>query len=275
MNYRQPTIDAAVSHAPAWVRRAINARRVELGLEPVLAAAELQAVYQAADQALAAARARATRDAAGVIRAAGQAAASSGASPRATPTAAATITRVLLAVGYGLARCKADGLVCGEWMARGAFGTPAELNSGRCWSLVDGHRGPMIATVGSRLRAIRSRHVPLMIEWIPQLTLPEHIEIVARIEAGHTGVSAESIKWSCRTTRLPEPTRVVDRAGLIHVALLTRPEEPAFPGARALVFRDRPDTADELRRQVAEAEGTAMRCSGAAEAMFQRGRRRG
>lgn len=262
MNYENGSY--AVARAPAHIRQAINRRRIEMGLEPVLADGELRAVFKAADAAMAAARARATREAAAGHRVVRR-------SP--APAAARTITRVIITAGYGLARCRADRSVVGEWIAHGAYGSPAELNRRGTWTLTDGHDGDEIEIAGDRLRAIHSTRAPLMLEWIPRLELPQHREIVARIEAGHTGASAQSIRWNTRTSRLPDPTLVVAEAGLVHVALLRNPERPAYPGSRATVFRDRPDTADELRRQVAAAEVTAMRCSGEAEAAFHRRRR--
>lgn len=163
-------------------------------------------------------------------------------------------TSVLLAAGYGLARGHGGTGTCGKRIDRDAFGSPDSLNRSPGWSLRDGHHGLPVSFAGPALRAVASGTVPLLVQWIPDLSKSDHRELVRRIESGERGVSASYIVRDRRVMSLPQATDVVLRATLLHVAVLPSGEEPAFPSAAAFVFRERPDTADELRAQVAAVE---------------------
>lgn len=164
-------------------------------------------------------------------------------------------TSVLLAAGYGLARGHGATGTCGKRIDRRAFGSPDELNASPGWSLKrDGHNGDLVAFAGPALRAVASDEVPLLVRWLPDLNRSDHRELVRRIEAGEKNVSASYIARDRRVMRLPQATDIVLRATLLHVAVLPNGVDPAFPSATAFVFRERPDTADELRAQVAAVE---------------------
>jgi hypothetical protein len=260
-----------LSGAPEHILRSANRRRSAAGLAPVPSRAELLAI----DDMLAAATAAATATAAGPAvwidpgsrlarvpgRPAGARLLPAGGDHRigtsATRSATTWRTTVLLVVGHGLARGHGSPGTIGKRIDRGAYGQADALNGEIGWTLKDGHDGFIVALAGPALRAVRSDVVPLLVQWTPDMTRPHHLELVRRIEAGASGVSAKYVVDDRRVMRLPDPTDVVMRARLTHVAILPAGDDPAFPGAFARVFRHRPDTADELRRQVAEVERNA------------------
>lgn len=166
-------------------------------------------------------------------------------------------TSVLLVVGHGLARGHGTPGTIGKRIDRRAYGSADELNASPGWTLRAGHAGELLAVAGPALRAIPSDVVPLLVRWKLDEGRRDHADLVRRIEAGERGVSANYIVSDRRTMRLPGPTDVVLAARLVHVALLPAGEDPAFPAAFATVFRNRPDTPDELRRQVAQVEAAA------------------
>lgn len=261
-----------LSGAPAHIRAAVNRRRSASGLDPILGHDELLELERRVDrvrlEALAIARGpgvwidpqsrlapKGMTPAGNGLYPAGGTAASK--SPAAIPRSTDYRTTVLLVVGHGLARGHGSPGTIGKRIDRNAYGTAASLNSEAGWTLKDGHGGFMLSMAGPALRAVESDLVPLLVQWVPDLARADHREMVRRIEKGERAVSANYIVEERRTMRLPEPTDVVLRARLLHVALLPAEDDPAFPAAFATVFRERPDTPAELRRQVAEVEKAA------------------
>jgi hypothetical protein len=247
-------IDHPAANAPPAILRRINQRRAELRLPPILSAEHRELVNSRIDDIL-----KGASSAAPVAPKRGPVWIDGTKTPsRSTRPTTTYQTIVLLTVGHGLARGHSGPGTVGKRIARDAYGTADQLNADRGWILTkDGHGGPYVAMAGPALRAIPSKLVPLLVQWVPDMTRPDHRDLVARIEAGERGVSANYIVEDRRFMKLPEPTEVVTRARLLHVALLPAGDDPAFPGARATVFRHRPDTADELARQVAEVEEAA------------------
>lgn len=163
-------------------------------------------------------------------------------------------TRVVIAAAPGEAPAAYRDHGLPEIVKHDAFGTAAELNAARGWTLNRGHEGEALAMASpdrATLRAIDS-DVGLLVEWIPDLSRADHRQVVDEIEAGHNAASVRRLDHDVRKHRLPYPTRVVLRATLAHLALLG-PGRPtgAYPAARATVFRDCPTGEAELARQVA------------------------
>jgi hypothetical protein len=246
-------IDHPAANAPPAILRRINQRRAELRLPAILPAIHREAFNARIDEFLRDASPAATAPKRGPVWV--DLTKTPARSTRPTTTYRTT---VLLTVGHGLARGHSGPGTVGKRIARDAYGTADQLNADRGWILTkDGHGGPYVAMAGPALRAVPSKLVPLLVQWVPDMNRADHRDLVNRIEAGERGVSANYVVEGRRLMKLPEPTEVVTRARLVHVALLPAGDDPAFPGARATVFRNRPDTADELARQVAEVEEAA------------------
>lgn len=175
-------------------------------------------------------------------------------------------TSVLLVAGFGLARGHGSPGTVGKRIDRRAFGTADALNASPGWMLKDGHDGAMLSMAGPALRAVASDVLPLVVRWYPDMARADHVALVRRIEAGERAVSARYLTEDRRTMSLPQATDVILRAKLLHVAVLPAGEEAAFPSAFATVHRLRPDTAEELRRQIAAAEKAAAWRATAADA---------
>lgn len=235
--------------APARIRAAANRQRAAAGLDPILSRDELLEVEAriARGRAAASASARgpgvwidprsriAPRDARpaanGYYRAADY-------SP--------PVTRVLLATYGGTAR-RVEGRELPERIVRGAFGSAEQLNAEPGWALRDRHGGPILALAIPGKPALRAVAIDpcLILEWIPDMTRSDHADAVRRIEAG----LACSLCWTKTERLVRDGVELVARARLLHVAL-----EPsgAYPGAIVRAYRDRPGSAAERRRQIAE-----------------------
>jgi len=244
--------EMAIARAPADIRAKINQRRAQMGLEPVISVAALARIDARLLQA--------ERELVAREQLAAKPTTSRPAPARRTPPASGIVnvhkverkvTRVLFALNVGLGDIEPVRGARKEWTLRDAFGSAASLNTGRAWHLVDdGHQGRAIEWVGERLRAIDSDDVPLLVEWLPNLALPAHRQAVDRLAAG-AGVSTMLIPFGPdRIANLTTPTRVLARSGLVHIAILRRNERAAYPGACAMIFRDKPDTLAERARQV-------------------------
>lgn len=262
-----------LSGAPPRIRAIANRKRAAAGLSPILSADELleveARVARMEAEALAATRGPAIWiDPASRLAPKGVAPAANGYfpvgrgtwSPAATPARRSTTnyrTTVLLVVGHGLARGHGSPGTIGKRLDKNVYGTADELNVSPGWTLRAGHHGGILAMAGPALRAVESDVVPLVAQWVPDMTRSDHVAAVRRIEAGERGVSANYVVADRRVMRLPEPVDVVLTARLVHLALLPADDDPAFPAAFATVFRSRPDTPNELRRQLAEVEKAA------------------
>jgi hypothetical protein len=246
-------IDHPAANAPPAILRRLNERRAEMGLPRILSAEQRAVIDSRIGDIL--------RDAAPVATATPKRGPvwidCTKVPSRSTRPTTTYRTTVLLTVGHGLARGHSGPGTVGKLIARDAYGTPDQLNSEAGWILRDGHGGFLVAMAGPALRAVPSKVVPLVVQWVPDMNRGDHRDLVNRIEAGERGVSANYVVEDRRVMKLPEPTEVVTRAKLLHVALLPAGDDAAFPGALATVFRSRPDTAGELARQVAEVEAAA------------------
>lgn len=243
--------EAVIRRAPAAVRAHINRARVARGLDPVYTAAEVEARLAG--------------------RAAAQAAGPSGpgvwvtgprgslvpaTSPRATrspaqPQAARgpVVERVLIVPTFGDQPANTTGNPIAETVARGAFGSAADLNRFADWTLQDGHHGAILATAGPRLRAIDTPE-GLIVEWLPDDSAA-HRAIVAEIDKGRTGISVSMKIGSAKIEKYGQLVRSITEARLTHIAILPTDDCPAYPGARAAIFRDgRRDDPVALRKQI-------------------------
>jgi hypothetical protein len=240
-------VEAALANAPAWARESVNRARVLRGLPPILTAVAQSEIAQAT------ARARAAAEAAEAARY--RLPTAHRAPPaRSTPQAPACgpiVTRVLMVAAYGEAPAHAVRGTLPETIAFDAFGTAESLNRWGGWSLLRGHEGPKLAIAGQRLRAHDSDS-GLIVEWTPDLTLEWNREAVRAIEAGRNAVSVGMQIAERRVSRLPDPVSMIRQARLLDVALLINGETPAYPGARAKVFRARRDDHAELRKNIAD-----------------------
>ena len=247
-----------LSGAPAHIRAAANRHRVASGLDPILGVDELRDLERRIDGVRAEALTRAGGPGVWIDPSSRLARKGAGASrsPAVVPTEYRST--VLIVVGHGLARGHGSPGTIGKRIDRGAYGSAEQLNGEPGWTLKDGHDGFMLSMAGPALRAIPSDTVPLIVQWTPDMTRADHRAVLERIEKGERGVSANYLVEERRTMRLPQPTDVILRARLIHVALLPADEDPAFPAAFASVYRMRPNTPAELRRQVAEVEKAAQ-----------------
>lgn len=246
------TTEATILRAPPAIRAAINRNRQTRGLAPVVSEVEVATATKTSapeprgcgvwingpDGTLIPATARSR-----IIPAARRS------SPMERPPLA---TRVMLAVAYGDAAAADVRSRLPETIGFRAFGSADELNRDGGWTLQDGHHGTPFATAGRRLRA-HDTSAGLIVEWLPNMTLSYHRELVKEIERGRTALSVAMKIGESRTIRVPQPTRMIRSARLMHVALLREGERGCYPGARAKVFHCvRPDDADEFRRNVDE-----------------------
>lgn len=165
------------------------------------------------------------------------------------------VTRVIVVAAYGVAAARHTGLELPEWIERGAFGSAEQLNSEPGWSLQDDHKGPILSLVGPSLRA-HDTPVGLALEWLPDLKRTDHRAAVDRIAAGGRACSVLFIAKQRREMRLPYMMSVVRKARLLHVALLGK-QTPAYAGAVATLFRDRPRGQAELEAQLRQAADAA------------------
>lgn len=247
-------VEAVIERAPAHVRSAINRARIARGLSPVFTAAELEARYAG----LATAK---------VAQPAGPGVWVSGPRGSLVPASASRSTRrpaqrkqargpivdrVLLVPTFGDEPAQTTGNPIAETVARGAFGSAAELNKYGGWELQDGHNGPILATAGERLRAHDTAE-GLIIEWLPDSTIAAHRDIVAAIERGRSAVSVGMKIASAQLNKFGNLVRTITEARLTHIAILPTDYVPACPGARCKVFRSawRDDPA-ELRKHIGE-----------------------
>jgi hypothetical protein len=257
---------ATIARAPAHIRARINRTRAARGLPTVLGLAESRDLEIEVDELRRAAARQALQRGPGVwIDPKSKIAPRNGRPPAGglyNAEAVRTITRVILIGDGGIATAKRDHEVVGEYVRAGAYGTAAELNERRLWTLVDGsHDGPAIEWAGPRLRALPTDRVPLLVEWLPDMKDPAHRAAVERIAAGENHVSLRSAIREATVGRIPQPTRIIKRATLLHVALLGGDRRAAYPGALAIVFRDKPAGAAELARQVEIAVAASRRRS--------------
>jgi len=246
-----------LSGAPAHIRAAANRHRVASGLDPILGVDELRDLERRIDGVRAEALTRAGGPGVWIDPSSRLARKGAGASKSSAVVPTEYRTTVLLVVGHGLARGHGSPGTIGKRIDRNAYGSADQLNGEPGWTLRDGHDGGIVALAGPALRAVASDVVPLVVQWTPDMARADHRAMVERIEKGERGVSANYIVEERRTMRLPEPTDVILRGRLVHVALLPAGDDPAFPAAFATVFRMRPDTPAELRRQLAEVEKAA------------------
>jgi len=253
--------EEVIARAPDHVRAAINRKRVKSGMAPVLSVRDYERLDQerrAAEVAAVEAERRST----GVwIERSGRLVPVKAGPARGPTTSRSTATtksrgplvdRVLIVATYGDAPSANVRGGLPETIAHNAFGPAATLNAERGWILRAGHDGPCLATAGERLRA-HDTPAGLVVEWLPDLSTPWAADAVRAIEAGHNATSVGMVVRSSRTSRLPKLTKMITDARLLHVALLGPGSSPAYPGARAKVFRSSwRDDADELRRQIDE-----------------------
>jgi len=259
--------EAAIGKAPAWARKRINEVRVRRGLPVVLGEAESIDLEAELARTRRAAASRAVAlpglPAAGRRPQATRSPRPPAAKTRATP-ATKTVTRVILTAGGGLGRW--EGQPLREWIERGAFGDADAINS-RGFSLVaDHHDGPRVAVSGRGLRVISTDHprARLVVEWVPDLADPAHRRLLQRIESGIDQVSMRSLQHEVGIHRIPRAARVVKRASLVHLCILERGRQAAYPGSLARVFRNKPDTVAELTRQIGIATTASSNRAGAA-----------
>jgi hypothetical protein len=171
--------------------------------------------------------------------------------PRATPRPVpAVVERVLILPCPSFADAPARNVrsAFDETIAPTAFGTAAELNRDDRWDLRLGHHGPRLALPGPSLRAHDTPH-GIAIEWIFDPNMPMAREAREAIRRGAASVAM--IDMQTRTIRLPEPTTLVTRARLMHVALLPDNQQPAHPAATAMIFPgSRPGDARQFLEQL-------------------------
>lgn len=249
-------VSSAISRAPAWVRDRVNATRISRGLSPVLSAREYHQLAEAANVARAAAeQAEGKRCGIWVNGPGGRLIPATG---RKTPAIATprsskgpVVCRVIAVAAYGDASAPSIRRELPERIAANAFGPAEQLNRDGGWDLRNGHEGPRFQVAGPRLRA-HDTPVGLVVEWLPDLSLPWCRDAVKAIEDGRNAVSVSMTIFARRLSRLPQLVEMVTEARLDHVALLLEDgKTPAYVGARAkvfpAVFRDDPA---ELRKNI-------------------------
>jgi hypothetical protein len=167
---------------------------------------------------------------------------------RATPAKIVERVLILPCPSFSDAPARNLGAMLPETISPRAFGTAADLNREKSFTLQFGHHGPKLAYAGEALRAHDTPH-GLVIEWILDGRMPMAREARQAIKAG-CGVSVALKVHESRTMRLPFPTTTVTRATLYHVALLDE-DRPAYPAACAMSFQgSRVGDAGELKRQI-------------------------
>lgn len=250
-------VETVIARAPDHIRAAINRARIARGLTPVLSVRD----YQRLDQERRIVDAIQSEQIRGpgvwvngprgsLVPASSIGKSWSGSKTVRTQARGRRITRVLMVAAYGDASAWAVRGSIPETIAFNAFGSAAELNCEKGWTLRSGHGGPLLATAGERLRAHDST-AGLVVEWIPDMALAWNRAAVQAIEDGKTACSVGMKIAETRLARLPHPVSMITRARLEHVALLDDDYRPAYPGARAKVFRDVfENDRDELRKQI-------------------------
>jgi len=167
---------------------------------------------------------------------------------RKTPTRVVERVLILPCPSFTDAPGRNIGATLPETISPRAFGAAADLNREKSFTLQFGHHGPKLAYAGEALRAHDTPR-GLVIEWILDGRMPMAREARQAIKAG-CGVSVALKVHESRTMRLPFPTTTVTRATLYHVALLDE-DRPAYPAACAMSFPgSRVGDADELRKQI-------------------------
>lgn len=167
----------------------------------------------------------------------------------------ATITRVVMLAEAGTAPARATGRARDERIVRGALGLADSWNASP-WLLRDGHGGMPLAVAGPRLRAVDTP-LGVALEWIPDPRRSDHADALRRIEAG----GGCSVAF-CRAERIvSRGVELLTRARLMHAAIVAN---PAYSGAVARVYRDRPAGPEERQRQIRETVAAAMRAIEAA-----------
>jgi hypothetical protein len=119
----------------------------------------------------------------------------------------------------------------------GAFGTADELNRTVGLPLHVGDHGSMPQAWAGRSLTFHDVDGVLAFVWKIETRNAFHSDAVAAVEAGRNGVSVKFI-YSRRDTRQIAGRADVTRATLLHVALLTDGDSPAYPSCRAKVYRD-------------------------------------
>jgi hypothetical protein len=248
---------SAIARAPAHIRAAINRTRATRGLPVVLSTRDYQQLAEARVAAEATAQVAEARRSG--VRLNGPRGSLVPADSRLTKRPAQRkqarwpiVDRVLIVPTFGDEPARQGGPPIAETVARGAFGSAAELNEFGDWTLQYGHHGPILATAGERLRAHDTAE-GLVVEWLPDSTIAAHRDIVAGIERGRSGVSVGMKIASARINRFGNLVRTITQARLTHIAILPADHTPAYPGARSKVFRSawRDDPA-ELRKHIDE-----------------------
>ena len=253
-------VEAVIARAPDHVRAAINATRVRRGLSPVLSIRDYQRLDQERRIAEAAAIESEKKRTVGVwvngprgslVPASSVSKTIGRRLATRTPSKGPLITRVLMITAYGDAAAQAVRGRHPETIAHNAFGTAADLNREKGWTLRSCHGGPLLATAGERLLA-HDCNAGLVIEWIPDMSLPWNRDAVRAIEEGNSACSVGMVIRESRLAKLPHTVNMITRARLSHLALLGSDHVPAYAGARAKVFRSSwRDDQDELRKQIA------------------------
>lgn len=251
-------VAAAISRAPAWVRDQVNKTRISRGLTPVLSTREYHQLAEAANVARVAAEIAESKrcgvwlDNGGrLIPATGQKAPARSKAVPVHSSRGPVVCRVLAMVAYGDAAAADVRRQLPEAIAIDAFGPAETLNRDGGWDLRNGHEGPRLQVAGPRLRA-HDTTAGLVVEWLPDMSLPWCREAVEAIKSGRSAVSVSMKVVSRRLSRVPRLVELVREARLEHVALLLEEgQRPAYVGARAkvfpAVFRDDPA---ELRQNI-------------------------
>jgi hypothetical protein len=261
---RGEDVRSIVARAPDHIRAAINAKRIERGLDPVLSTRDYADLAEARVAAEAAAVAAETRRAGVWIERGGRlvpavstppASTASPTARSATPARRLVPYRVVILPAYG-----SSGMGFREAIAPTAFGTAAALNLSKNWSLRDGHHGPTLAAAGSTLRAVDTIAGPVLV-WEPDPTMPMIVDIVKVFERsnGTLPVSVGMRVRSQQPSRLARGVTLVTEADLTHVALLTDVRSKPVYGAAVAMFRrsqwagDGPDLDKHIADAIAEA----------------------
>jgi len=233
-------VTRSLAHAPAGIVRRVNEHRRRSGLAEIAAPRPEPTgpgVWVMRDGRL-------------VPASAARAVTTSRSPARPVSAARKFVDRVLIlpCPSFSDAPARNIGTLLPEAIAPTAFGTADELNLDRGFDLRLGHHGPTLAHAGTALRAIDTAH-GLALEWCVDKRMPLAGEALRAINAG-CGVSVSFKISETRTLRLPNPTVVVTRARLEHVALLDECL-PAYPAAVAMRFPNSVQgDANELRKQI-------------------------
>jgi phage head maturation protease len=237
-------VTRSLRYAPPHIRRSVNRARRRSGLAELhFASATPDVGVWVRDRATGTIRPATTTTSRSPARPA---------TPRATPRPVpAVVERVLIVPCPSFADAPARNVrsAFDETIAPDAFGPAAELNRDDRWDLRLGHHGPRLALPGPALRAHDTSH-GLVVEWHLDSRMPMAPEAREAIRRGAVSVAFKAI--GTRTIRLPEPTTLVTRATLLHVALLPDNQQPAHPAAVAMLFPgSRLGDARQFREQLA------------------------